>query len=193
MLTKVYDHEFMVNNFRKLGSREVIGDLELYIKNYVKENPSSFVIVGCDSQNQKRFTNYVTCIVFLQLKDESYRDLITLGEKEIGNDNITTGGHIIYLRDRMKRIKSLWTKLEGEVLRTHQVAQFVNVDCGVNVDQINLDYNMNVASKSNLLYKAYKGTMESFGYDVRAKNFDPANPDKTTVLPATVAADKILR
>ena len=62
------------------------------------------VHVGCDSQNHKRHTVYVTTVVF-----------------RFPNN----GAHVIYRRERLPKILDMWTKLWGETERSVALANLI--------------------------------------------------------------------
>ena len=118
-----------------------------YVQNVVaKENVE--VHVGCDSQNHKRYTVYVTTVVF----------------RYPGN-----GAHVIYRRERVPKITDLWTKLWGETERSVDLAELILSECKIRVKQIDLDYNTDPAYPSNRLISAAQGYITSLGYVAVAK------------------------
>ena len=77
--------------FRVMG-----GKLQHDVCDYITTMTSSSdveVHVGCDSQNHKRHTVYVTTVVF-----------------RFQNN----GAHVIYRKERVPKIFDMWTKLWGE-------------------------------------------------------------------------------
>jgi len=104
--------------------------------------------VGCDSQNYKRYTVYVTTVVF------RYPD---------------NGAHVIYRRERVPKILDLWTKLWGETERSVALAQLILEECNLRVKQIDLDFNSDPAYPSQKLISASAGYIKSLGFDAKAK------------------------
>lgn len=104
--------------------------------------------VGCDSQNYKRHTVYVTTVVF----------------RYPGN-----GAHVIYRKERVPKIIDLWTKLWGETERSVALANLILDECAIRVKQIDLDYNSDPAYPSHKLIKASSGYIASLGYEAKAK------------------------
>jgi predicted RNase H-related nuclease YkuK (DUF458 family) len=104
--------------------------------------------VGCDSQNYKRYTVYVTTVVF------RYPD---------------NGAHVIYRRERVPKILDLWTKLWGETERSVALAQLLLEECHIRVKQIDLDFNSDPTYPSQKLISASAGYIKSLGFDAQAK------------------------
>lgn len=104
--------------------------------------------VGCDSQNYKRYTVYVTTVVF------RYPD---------------NGAHVIYRRERVPKITDLWTKLWGETERSVDLANLILEECHVRVKQIDLDFNSDPQHPSHKLISASAGYIASLGFKAQAK------------------------
>ena len=106
------------------------------------------VHVGCDSQNHKRHTVYVTTVVF-----------------RFPNN----GAHVIYRRERLPKITDMWTKLWGETERSVALAHLLREETGVKVEQIDLDFNTDPSYPSNKLLSASAGYIQSLGFQSGAK------------------------
>lgn len=104
--------------------------------------------VGCDSQNYKRYTVYVTTVVF----------------RFPGN-----GAHVIYRKERVPKIHDLWTKLWGETERSVALANLILAECNVRVNQIDLDFNADPQYPSQKLINASAGYIASLGFQAKAK------------------------
>ena len=104
--------------------------------------------VGCDSQNYKKYTVYVTTVVF------RYPD---------------NGAHVIYRRERVPNITDLWTKLWGETERSVNLANLILRECQIRVKQIDLDFNADPKYPSQKLISASAGYISSLGFDSKAK------------------------
>ena len=137
-------------------------ELAPYVKEYLKKHEGHDVKIylGCDSQN-KQMTTYATTIVF---HVES------------------SGCHVIYKKSRVDKINDMWTRLWGEVERSVEVALYLREN-GIEINTIDLDYNIDPSHQSNKLVKAAVGYVESLGIQARVK------PD---LLPAVYAADDIV-
>jgi predicted RNase H-related nuclease YkuK (DUF458 family) len=106
------------------------------------------VHVGCDSQNHKRHTVYVTTVVF------RFRN---------------NGAHVIYRKERVPKILDMWTKLWGETERSVELANLILEECGLRVHQIDLDFNSDSKYASHKLVSASTGYITSLGFDSKVK------------------------
>jgi predicted RNase H-related nuclease YkuK (DUF458 family) len=106
------------------------------------------VHVGCDSQNHKRHTVYVTTVVF-----------------RFPNN----GAHVIYRRERLPKITDMWTKLWGETERSVALANLILEECGLRVHQIDLDFNSDSKYASHKLVSASSGYITSLGFSSKVK------------------------
>jgi len=119
---------------------------------YVREMQSSeaqFVLyVGCDSQNHRNHTVYVTTVVFRFPR---------------------SGAHVIYRKEKVPKIADLWMKLWGETERSVALANLLREEAGVEVAQIDLDFNTDPAHPSNKVLSASAGYIQSLGFQSGAK------------------------
>lgn len=104
--------------------------------------------VGCDSQNYRNYTVYATTVVF----------------RYPG-----AGAHVIYRKEKVPRIEDMWTKLWGETERAVALAHLLREEAGVEVQQIDLDFNSDPAHPSNKLLSASAGYIQSLGFQSGAK------------------------
>ena len=147
--------------FKKLTDTQTF-DVADYVKNYlaVHKNQSLNLYLGCDSHNRLK-TTYATTLVF----------------------NVSsTGCHVIYKKEIVPLISDMWTRLWGEAERSVETALYLR-EHGIEIDTIDLDYNINPEHKSNKLVSAAVGYVESLGFKARVK------PE---LLPAVYAADHIV-
>ena len=147
--------------FKKLTSNESF-EVATYVKAYMglHANRSLQIYLGCDSQNHLR-TTYATTLVF----------------------NVSaTGCHVIYRKEVVPLIQDIWTRLWGEAERSVELALYLR-EHGVEIDTIDLDYNVDPKYKSNKVVTAAVGYVESLGFKARIK------PE---LLPAAYAADNIV-
>ena len=135
------------NAFRVMGGKS-IPDLKSYLSHVLSNQENAEVHVGCDSQNTGGSTVYVTTIVL------RYQN---------------NGAHVVYHKERIKKIDDLWTKLWGETERSVAMANWLQDECGVPVKQIDLDYNSDPSFPSNKLLSASTGYISSLGYESKAK------------------------
>ncbi len=133
--------------FKKIGVDESV-DLLQYVRDVLEKTPHVKIYVGCDSQSFSNKTIYVTTVVFR-------------------NEN--RGAHVIYKRESVPRVKDLWTKLWGELQRAIDTAGYLKVEGGIEIHQIDMDYNTNPKHKSNIILKTAIGYVESMGYKYAVK------------------------
>lgn len=136
----------------KFFSGKEIENTEEYIKNYLKDNPNIEIIIGTDSQNKSNYTKWSTVIV-----------LYTPGH----------GGHCIFKRWKTTKEKIKNVRLLKEVEESLNIANWL-VESGLPKPKyIDIDINPNPKYKSNEVYQAAKGWVESMGYEVRFKTIAP--------------------
>ena len=147
--------------FKKIGHEEEF-ELANYVKKYLRLNRhlDTKIYLGTDSQNKRYTTNYATTLVF-----------------HLGN----TGCHVIYKKEKYPEIKDIWNRLWKECEKSVEVALYPR-EHGIEIDTIDLDYNIDPTKKSNKLVKAAVGYVHGFGFKARYK------PE---LLPGVYAADNI--
>jgi predicted RNase H-related nuclease YkuK (DUF458 family) len=133
-----------------------------YLKRYIAEHhfENLRIYIGCDSHSKGECTTYVTTVVV---------------HKGIA------GCHVLYQREKLVKIKDLWTRLWNEVEKSVGLAKYLR-EQGVNIYTIDLDLNHDEQHASNKLVSAARGYVESMGIKARIK------PD---ILPAVSAADNL--
>jgi predicted RNase H-related nuclease YkuK (DUF458 family) len=148
--------------FKKLTSREQF-DLAKYTNEYLDTHKDYGVkmYLGCDSQTKADKTTYATTLVF---HVES------------------SGCHIIYKKEVVPVIRDMWNRLWKETELSVAAALYLR-ESGIEIDTIDLDYNIDPIHESNRLVKAAVGYVESLGFKARVK------PE---LLPAVYAADTIV-
>lgn len=140
-------------SFKKF-SGEQLPDVAEYIKNYIKEHKLSDIeiMIGTDSQNKGSKTTYSTVIV-----------LYTPGH----------GGHCIFKRWRTPKETVRPVRLLKEVEESINLANYLVENECPKPKYIDIDINPNPKFKSNEVYTAAKGWVESMGYEVRFKTIAP--------------------
>lgn len=84
---------------------EIIHDIKEYVLNYVKNvDRDAKIVVGCDSDNHNKKTNYAITIVFY-------------------NEKLRNGAHVVYATYKVPKIKDVITKLWNEAVFVHKVAE----------------------------------------------------------------------
>lgn len=127
----------------------VIKDVANYLKAIVDTVPYSKIYVGTDSQNKDDYTIYATAIVI--------------------HWNSNNGGHVLYTKDKVLRIRDKFERLWGEVQRSVDVANYLKFECKIPIECIDLDLNANAKWDSNKVLKPAVGYVESLGYEARFK------------------------
>jgi predicted RNase H-related nuclease YkuK (DUF458 family) len=122
-------------------------DLVSYTLDMISSNPECEVHVGCDSQNFRSHTVYVTTIVFRYPHN---------------------GAHVIYRKERVPRINDMWTKLWGETERSVQAAFLLDKN-DASISQIDLDFNSDASYPSHKILGASQGYVSSLGFIPKAK------------------------
>lgn len=133
-----------------------------YLKEYLKTTFDSKIYIGTDSQNYRKYTAYAICIA------------VRNGDR---------GAHVLYHTLTEPKIKDRYARLWKEVEYSVELANQL-VENEISVDVIELDFNKDKKSGSNMMIAAGEGYVKGLGYDVKSK------PDE---LVATKAADHILR
>jgi predicted RNase H-related nuclease YkuK (DUF458 family) len=151
----------MNQNFRTLSEKKQV-DLIPYIENWMSKNQGSSIFVGCDSQSFQELTHYA-CVIVMH--------------------NPKGGGHILYSKKSVPKIKDRFIKLWEEVEFSLRVAQELS-SFGINTTYIDLDLNPDPRWESNTVLRSALGLVESCGYKARCKPYGIA---------ATYCADKICK
>lgn len=123
-------------------------ELPTYVAKVLNEQPGTTLHVGTDSQNYAGKTVYVSTIVF----------------RFPGK-----GAHVIYTKQKVKRIRDMWTRLWSETERSIAIANYLRDELKVPVEQVDLDYNESPEYPSNKVLKVAKGFVESLGFNAKAK------------------------
>lgn len=137
-------------------------ELAEYVSDYLKRHEGYDVkmYLGCDSQTKADKTTYATTLVF----------------------HISSSGcHVIYQKEVVPVIRDMWDRLWKECEKSVEVALYLR-DHGIEIDTIDLDYNIDPNKKSNKLVKAAVGYVNGCGFKARYK------PE---LLPGVYAADNI--
>lgn len=133
--------------FRRLSDNQRV-DLIPYVKRKLEESDDVRLYIGTDSQNIKEKTIYGIVIVF-----------------HYGN----RGGHVIYSKYKVPKIRDRFTKLWREVEDSIELAQYLEVNNVQKPTYIDLDYNPDPKWQSNKVLLAALGYVESMGYEARCK------------------------
>ena len=123
-------------------------DVFKYVKDYTEKNPESQIMIGCDSQNRKDHTIYGLVLVL-------YRS--------------GRGGHVLYRRTNVPRIRDRWMRLWREVELSVELANLLSARGIPKAKWIDIDLNPDPRFKSNDVIRAAVGLVESMGYRARTK------------------------
>lgn len=137
----------MDRKFQSLTNHEVI-DLIPYLKEKLKSKEDIKIYVGSDSQNMGGRTMYALVVVL-----------------HYGNN----GGHVIYSKKSVSRIRDRFTRLWNEVEDSVQLAQYLEENGIQKPDYIDLDFNPDPRYQSNSILRSALGYVESLGYHARCK------------------------
>lgn len=137
----------MERTFRKMGNHAKV-ELGTYAKEMVRKHPNMKIYVGSDSQNYSKKTLYATTVVF-----------------RFENN----GAHVIYHKESTPLVTDMWTRLWGELQRSIDVAGYLKFECGVPIEQIDLDLNADPDYPSNKVFQAAVGYASSMGYKAKTK------------------------
>lgn len=158
-------------SFKKFGG-EYIPDIVEYIKEYIKTRPNITIAVGCDSQQLRKSTCYVTAIVMY-------------------DETIKNGAHVIFQREFMQKVRGMADmgeyglvdmRLYGEIERVQKYCELLQAGLdgfykrpyvreylgSYKLVDAHLDLNPDPGSagqnKSNKLHALGKGMLEGLGY-----------------------------
>ena len=135
--------------------------LDEYIRDYLQKNPKAQIIIGCDSKNRDDETVYGLVVVLYKNKK---------------------GGHVLYGKERVPRVRDRWSRLWKEVEYSVDMANQLVKSGLPKATFIDLDLNPDPQFKSNDVVRAAVGLVESMGYQARTKPYS---------LCASYAADKV--
>ena len=149
-------------DFKILGSNVKVNVFD-YVRSYMEQHPDAQMMIGCDSQNRGDHTVYGTVLVL-------YRE--------------SKGGHVLYNRNVIPRVRDGWMRLWKEVEFSIEVAESM-LNAGLpKAKYIDIDLNPDPRYKSNAVIRAAGGLVESMGYEARTKPYS---------IVASYCADKICK
>lgn len=128
--------------FRILDSQFRIENGIEYIKNFMTVHPDVGISVGCDSQNYRKYSAYVTAVAF----------------RYPGK-----GAHVIYQSHHVPKIKDKFARLWKETEESVRVAQILNA-ADVTIKFIELDFNKRKNTGSNVMVAPSVGYVIGLGY-----------------------------
>ena len=110
--------------------------------------PNLKVYIATDSQDQGGYTTYATCIVY-----------------RYGN----RGAHYIYFKEKIDRIRDMYTRLYGEAERTLEAARMIDSEIPIAFEALEFDYNTIPKWASNKLVSSIGGWIKGLNYKVEFK------------------------
>jgi predicted RNase H-related nuclease YkuK (DUF458 family) len=138
--------------FKRLSDHENI-DLIEYVRNAINVDEQVRIYIGTDSHNRGNATVYGTVVVI-----------------HYGN----RGGHVIYYKESVPKIKDTFSRLWKEVDLSVRVAEMLKESGVATADYIDLDYNPDPKYRSNSVLRSAVGYVESMGYVARTKPYSSA-------------------
>jgi predicted RNase H-related nuclease YkuK (DUF458 family) len=138
--------------FKRLGDHREV-DLIPYLTAALQESDDIKIYIGSDSHNSGSTTVYATVIVL-----------------HYG----TSGGHVLYNKERVDRVRDTFSRLWNEVERSLSVAEYMHENGLPKADFIDLDFNPDPKYRSNSVLRSAVGYVESMGYVPRTKPHAPA-------------------
>lgn len=131
-----------MDGFQSMQDDEPV-ELFSHVRELVGKHPQVQVMIGSDSHNRYGQTIYTTTVVL----------------RYPGN-----GAHVLYRREKLGRIRDLWTRLWGEVERSLAVARSLKNEAGITVCRIDMDLNSDPRFASNKLHTTAVGYVKAQGY-----------------------------
>jgi predicted RNase H-related nuclease YkuK (DUF458 family) len=132
----------MSMRYKRLSDYKYV-DVKEYVSEYLEQHPGTIVYVGCDSQHKGRILTYATVIVLY---------------------HVGKGGHVLYNVEHVKPIKETKLRILGEVERSVATATFLQYECGIDVERVDLDINDDPIYKSNVALKEAIGWVAGMGF-----------------------------
>jgi predicted RNase H-related nuclease YkuK (DUF458 family) len=133
------------------------------VKEKLAESDNIKLYIGSDSQNIANNTVYAMVIVF-----------------HYGNN----GGHVLYSKRVIPKVRDRFTRLWGEVQDSVDLAKYLEENGVAKPEYIDLDFNPDPKYKSNFILRSALGYVESMGYVPRCKPY---------AIAASCIADKICK
>jgi len=91
--------------FKKFGG-EFIPDIVEYLKNYIKEDPTVTISLGCDSIQKRRKTIYAITLM-------------------IYNTDVRNGAHVVFFRENINKVRDNFERLHKEAQYVHEIGEFL--------------------------------------------------------------------
>lgn len=141
----------MAYHFRSLSDHQEV-ELTTYVADFLRDNPSAELLVGCDSQNHDGATHFAV-VVGLHIPGR--------------------GARVIYARWETRLMYDICTRLLEEVRHSVEVAETIRTGIDVTVSWIDIDVNPDARYESNRIFSSAVGLVTGMGYRVRHKGDFP--------------------
>ena len=140
--------------FKTLGTKQEV-DLIPYIEQYKQQFPDVEILMGTDSQNNKKVTIFAIVIALRKPKN---------------------GAHVLFCKYDVPRIKNNNQRLTDETWASIEVAEHIREKTGIRARWIDIDINADEKFGSNAVLAESVGMVKGMGYDVRYKNHPKDTP-----------------
>lgn len=137
----------MEYTFKSLSDNKRV-DLIPYLKEKLSESEGISIYVGSDSQNMRNHTVYASVIVLHYNRN---------------------GGHVLYTRNKVDRIRDSFTRLWREVELSVEIAKYLEENGIQKAKFIDIDINPDPKYRSNTMLRSALGLVESAGFKPRCK------------------------
>lgn len=94
------------NRFKRFGG-DYIPDIIEYIRDYIKNDPTSTITVGCDSIQKRRKTTYAVTIMLY-------------------NTDIKNGAHVVFFRESVPKVRDNQERLFKEAQYLHDIGTYLD-------------------------------------------------------------------
>lgn len=94
------------NRFKRFGG-DYIPDIIEYIKDFLKEDPTATITVGCDSIQKRRKTVYANTIMFY-------------------NTDVKKGAHVVFFRESCAKVRDNQERLYKEAQWLHDIGTYLD-------------------------------------------------------------------
>jgi predicted RNase H-related nuclease YkuK (DUF458 family) len=126
---------------------KVVEDIKPFVRHWLREYPGGKIFVGCDSKKRGNTVKYATVVCLW---------------------NVGHGVREIYRNELIPAPNDRFTRLWNEVTRAVDVANELRSIAPI---QVHVDINSNPKFKSNQLYDASIGFINSMGFEGAGKPF----------------------
>lgn len=130
----------------RLEGGEIVDPIQHTLEVLNKHNDTK-IYIGTDSQNKRYFSNYAIVIAYRYGK---------------------RGAHFIYCREKVKRIRDMWTRLWKELEFSLETAKLLEQN-SIKVECVELDLNNKKTAGSNIQLAAARGLVLASGFKYNFK------------------------